>query len=294
MRKYSKSATAVAFLYVSMLAINVFAGIQKTTMATEDFNAKTMQVHKKVKGGPEVAINPLLAKDVSHKQKPIKRPAGGKEIKPSTSKKHMVGNALRANNTAIASNMKSQPVQKDQKNQFNNQTKFSQVSTYWKASTDGKKNGLVKQEMKLYSEPSQKGKVIATVKADQNFTVEQGDWVKVKTTEGKTGWSLVKDVEANINNAWNAEYQVIINGPSSNYSVTKISPEERLKKQQAMRERQMQKMKKLSKLWEEDFFAFNDEKDTESEIKDLKNQVLALNEKIKGMQNHAEANKSNT
>ena len=61
-----------------------------------------------------------------------------------------------------------------------------------------------------------------------------------------------------------------------------------------MRERQMQKMKKLSKLWEEDFFAFNDEKDTETEINNLKNQVLALNEKIKGMQKDGEISKSNT
>ncbi len=290
MQKYSKSAAAVAFLYISMLAVNVFAGVQKTTMATDEFNAKTLQVHKKLEGNAESSATSLLS-NVVKRPKPEER---RKKSNHSPKKKIMVASSLNAKNPAKASNIKSQAVSKSENKQFSNQANFSQVSTYWKSSTDGKKTGLSKQEMKLYSEPSQKGKVVATVKADQNFSVKQGDWVKVKTTEGKVGWSLVKEVEENINSAWNSEYQVIINGPSSNYSVTKISPEERLKKQQAMRERQMQKMKKLSKLWEEDFFAFNDEKDTETEIKDLKSQVLALNEKIKGMQKHGEASNSNT
>ena len=86
---------------------------------------------------------------------------------------------------------------------------------------------------------------------------------------------------------------MIINGPSSNYSVTKISPSELARKQQAMREKQIKKMKKLSKLWEEEFFAFNDEKDTEDEIKDLKTQVLALNEKIKGIEKQESGKKTN-
>ncbi|MEC8881889.1 MAG: SH3 domain-containing protein [Pseudomonadota bacterium] len=294
MQKYSKSAAAVAFLYISMLAVNVFAGIQKTTMATDEFNAKTLQVHKKLESNAESSATAMLGRVVK-RPKPIKiTEERRKKSNHPTNKKVMVASTLNAKNPAKASNIKAQAVSKSENKQFSNQTNFSQVSTYWKSSTDGKKTGLTKQEMKLYAEPNQKGRVVATVKADQNFSVEQGDWVKVKTTEGKVGWSLVKDVEENINSAWNAEYQVIINGPSSNYSVTKISPEERLKKQQAMRERQMQKMKKLSKLWEEDFFAFNDEKDTETEINNLKNQVLALNEKIKGMQKDGEISKSNT
>ena len=65
------------------------------------------------------------------------------------------------------------------------------------------------------------------------------------------------------------------------------------RKQQAMREKQIKKMKKLSKLWEEEFFAFNDEKDTEDEIKDLKTQVLALNEKIKGIEKQESGKKTN-
>ena len=138
--------------------------------------------------------------------------------------------------------------------------------------------------MKVFSEPDKKGRVLTTISTEQNFTVEQGDWVRVKTPEGVTGWAMVKDVEQNINNAWNEEYQVVINGQSSNYSVTKISAAERVKRQEAMRTKQMERMKRLSRLWEEDFFAFNDAGDEVNEVKDLKNQVLALSEKIKNLE----------
>ena len=52
-----------------------------------------------------------------------------------------------------------------------------------------------------------------------------------------------------------------------------------------MRTKQMERMKKLSRLWEEDFFAFNDTTGDEiNEVKDLKDQVLALSEKIKTLE----------
>lgn len=165
----------------------------------------------------------------------------------------------------------------------NSHSSFSQVSTYWKSDGDSKAQ-LSKREMSVFEKPSTSSKLVTKVLADQNFSVEQGDWVKIKTDAGKEGWALVKDVEQNINDAWNGQYQVIINGPASKYSVTKISPEERLKRQSAMHKRQRERMKKLSQLWEDEFFVFNDQKDTEAELKDLKGQVLSLSEKIKGIE----------
>ena len=104
-----------------------------------------------------------------------------------------------------------------------------------------------------------------------------------------------RDVEKNINEAWNAEFQVIINGPTSKYSVTKVSPEERIKRQQKMREAQIARMQKLSKLWESDFFSFNDEgtSDIQSDqIQQLQQQVVALNDKLQSLQNQNNSKKT--
>lgn len=169
--------------------------------------------------------------------------------------------------------------------QIHTSSNFSQVSTYWRSSGQQDKKVQSNYKMRIYSEPDKKGKVVANVGIAENFTVEQGDWVRVKTSTGQVGWALVRDVETNINEAWNGEYQVIINGPSSNYSVSKVSPEERVKRQQAMRRRQMERMQKLSRLWEQDFFDFDasDEVNPSNEIQELKKQVLALNSQLKSV-----------
>ena len=163
------------------------------------------------------------------------------------------------------------------------QTSFSHISSFWQSSND-KKTASNHEKMKVYREPSTKAKVLTQVSPAQNFSVEQGDWVKIKTSEGVVGWSLVKDVEQNITNAWADEYQVIMNGQSSNYTVTKISAEERKKRQKAMIERQNQRLKQLSALWEQDFFHYDDVQGRQDEIKTLKDQVMALNEQIKDLQ----------
>jgi hypothetical protein len=53
-----------------------------------------------------------------------------------------------------------------------------------------------------------------------------------------------------------------------------------------MRERQMARMQKLSRLWEQDFFDFdaNDEATRNDEIQSLKKQVVALNSQLKHLQ----------
>ena len=93
-------------------------------------------------------------------------------------------------------------------------------------------------------------------------------------------------ITIHINEAWNAEYQVIINGPSSKYSVSKVSPEERLKRQNKLRQAQIERMQRLSKLWEQEFFSFDEGRaeDKVNEIQQLKDQVYALNKQLKSIQ----------
>ena len=149
--------------------------------------------------------------------------------------------------------------------------------------------------MTVPAPPQSQSNVLTSIGVTENFSVEQGDWVRIKTKDGQVGWALISDVEKNINEAWNAEFQVIINGPTSKYSVTKVSPEERIKRQQKMREAQIARMQKLSKLWESDFFSFNDEgtSDIQSDqIQQLQQQVVALNDKLQSLQNQNNSKKT--
>jgi translation initiation factor 1 (eIF-1/SUI1) len=226
---------------------------------------------------PEEAVAPTQQKGTSNTAT-FSAP-GSSEIKPKSTNK-TVQKVQDANAESVTT-----PQQKAAQT-LQTASNFSQVSTYWKSSGAHEKKAQSNYKMRIYSEPDKKGKVVTSVAVSDNFTVEQGDWVRVKTAGGQVGWALVRDVEKNINEAWNDEYQVIINGPSSNYSVSKVSPEERLKRQQAMRERQMARMQKLSRLWEQDFFDFdaNDEATRNDEIQSLKKQVVALNSQLKHLQ----------
>ena len=182
--------------------------------------------------------------------------------------------------TTIIEPVTTTAIQKDSKSSGPT-TDIARVASYYK-STPGKTPTPSKEKMRIYSSPDQKAKVVTEIGVTDNFTVHQGDWVRVKDSAGKEGWALISDVESNINEAWNAEFQVIINGPSSNYSVSKISPEERKQRQQKLRQAQVDRMQKLAKLWESEFFSFNDDigDNQADQINDLKKQVVALNEQI--------------
>jgi hypothetical protein len=171
----------------------------------------------------------------------------------------------------------------------------ARVASYYKSSITGEKPTISDVQMKVHAQPNAQSKVLTSIGVTENFSVEQGDWVRIKTKDGQIGWALISDVEKNINEAWNAEFQVIINGPTSKYSVTKVSPEERIKRQQKMREAQIARMQKLSKLWESDFFSFNDEgvSDKQSDqIQQLQQQVVALSDKLQSLQNQDNSKKT--
>lgn len=174
---------------------------------------------------------------------------------------------------------------KKQANSAGPTTDVTRVASYYKSTAGVKLPQASNEKMKIYSSPDKRAKIVSAIGVTENFTVQQGDWVRVKDAAGKEGWALISDVENNINEAWNAEFQVIINGPSSNYSVSKISPEERKQRQQKLRKAQAERMQKLAKLWESEFFSFNDDIDDNQsdQINDLRKQVLALNEQLKSM-----------
>ena len=275
----SKPSADTSSVNSSVSTTNTKAGTTNTKAGTTDSNASTSSAstksastltHKKTQGSSTESATKQDTEQVSSSS------AGNKAAKATTN--HNTAQKANAASTTSTQQRTSQTLQT-----ANN---FSQVSTYWKSSGSHEKKAQSNYKMRIYSEPDKKGKVVANVAVADNFTVEQGDWVRVKTASGQVGWALVRDVEKNINEAWNDEYQVIITGPSSNYSVNKVSPEERMKRQQAMRERQMARMQKLSRLWEQDFFDFDasDETTRNDEIQSLKKQVVALNTQLKHLQ----------
>lgn len=280
MQRFSKASVVVITAFVTTLVVNIIsadissAGGAQGSLARSQSSAFKRQasmetaMQQGIKGVSEkIKQTAAITSRMQQSMNSVSTPKNKRATESQAPKK------LADNNQGTTSAQPSLPTT----------SSFSQVSTYWK-SNSGKKVANASEKMKVYSEPDRKGRVLTSISTDQNFTVEQGDWVRVKTPEGVTGWAMVKDVEQNINNAWNEEYQVVINGQSSNYSVTKISAAERIKRQEAMRTKQMERMKRLSRLWEEDFFAFNDAGDDVNEVKDLKNQVLALSEKIKTLE----------
>lgn len=280
MQRFSKASVAVVTVFVTALVVNIIsadissAGGAQGSLARSQQNSffkRQASIGASLQKGAEDKV-----KQTATMSKKMQKSSSG--VKKSTATPTPTSASPTAGATTPTGTTTQQAT-------LPATSTFSQVSTYWKSNSGkGNQGATAGEKMKVFSEPDKKGRVLTTISTEQNFTVEQGDWVRVKTPEGVTGWAMVKDVEQNINNAWNEEYQVVINGQSSNYSVTKISAAERVKRQEAMRTKQMERMKRLSRLWEEDFFAFNDAGDEVNEVKDLKNQVLALSEKIKTLE----------
>ena len=137
-------------------------------------------------------------------------------------------------------------------------------------------------ELSVYSTASTEAPVVSKISIKQGFTIKQGDWVRVETVDGVKGWAKISDVEQNINNAWNAAYQVILSGQSSNYTVDKISAEEQQQRYEALQKKYSMRAQRLSRLWDEAFTTHSQEESTE--IYELKKQVATLNKKVKLLQ----------
>ena len=293
MQKFSKASLGMVLAFSAMIAANVMTadvvndysnGVANQALAFKRRASLTQELRDQFQ-----QINHAVAQIAHEGPSAYLMSGGGSAAVAKPAAKETTAPVSSATKTASSTTTpvaeQSPKLAQDKSaNQHTSGHRYSQISSFWQSSSAGKKSAANQDKMKVYSEPSQKSKVLASVSSSQNFSVEQGDWVKIKTSEGVQGWALVKDVEQNITNAWHDEYQVVMNGQSSNYSVTKISAEERKKRQQAMIERQNQRLKRLSALWEQDFFNFDDVDGRHDEIQGLKDQVMALNAQIKELQ----------
>ena len=155
--------------------------------------------------------------------------------------------------------------------------------------------------LKIYQTPKKNAEIVANLTVEKGFEVEQGDWVKITSEDGKVhGWALAEEVKDNINHSYMREYKVIINGPSEHYKVTKISPqemkkaqEERLKKRTALLAKQEKEIAEHRKNWQKfhqnhfasnawinQFFAEDDQGLSDEEVKSLQSQLAKLQKEV--------------
>ena len=326
MSQYSKGSFYLATAYITFMACQIVnANASDVPSATNVNNIVAMTNQNNQGAGQSIAVkiasklknqfdrkatntaNPVAKKTASIKagakvtaqsnKKPTMQYAAKRELPQKTKSIHTSksvadSTAAKVANQAVEATKPTLQASSQKKvERISQNSDITRVASYYKSSIGDKPAQVSDQKLKIYQSPDQKSKIVTSISVTDNFSVKQGDWVRVKNATGQEGWALISDVEKNINEAWNAEFQVIINGPSSNYSVSKVSPEERKQRQQKLRQAQVERMQKLAKLWESEFFSFNDELADKQgdQIKDLQNQVVALNKQLKSLQNKEDA-----
>ncbi len=155
------------------------------------------------------------------------------------------------------------------------------AQSFWQSSTVTNKDTLKATPLSIKSKPEDKANEITQINLDQGFSVSQGDWVKIKTTDGKQGWALTSEVSKHLQQSYDAAYQVELRGTDQHYTVNKISPqvakERRIKAQKAAEQRM--------KRWQRSFFMnpfFDD--DSQDEVDALQSQVKKLEAEVKALQ----------
>ena len=155
------------------------------------------------------------------------------------------------------------------------------TQSFWQSSTIANKDTPKATPLSIKSKPEDKAEEISQIDLSQGFSVSQGDWVKIKTTDGKQGWALASEVNKHLQQSYEAAYQVELKGTDQHYTVTKISPEvakgRRIKAQKAAEQRM--------KRWQRSFFIspfFDD--GTEDEVDALQDQVKKLEAKVNALQ----------
>lgn len=132
--------------------------------------------------------------------------------------------------------------------------------------------------------PNSKENVVKTLAIQDSFEVSSGDWVKITTSDGKTGWALEKDVEKHLQNAYKASYQVEVSGSNKHYKVHTRSPED---VQKRLKESQQRAQKRLARMQDrffhpfvlptmslyDDFFADDRVEQLEQKIQQLENKL---------------------
>lgn len=184
---------------------------------------------------------------------------------------------------------------------------WSQKSYQKTNNSDKTKENNTAKPLKIYKEPNQNATILHNLSPEKGFEVQQGDWVKVTTEDGKiSGWALSSEVQDNIHTSYEQEYKIVINGPSEHYKVSKISPkvlhaeQEELKKQYAeakeIRKRNWEKLHHnlhLGDQWLQHFFAEDNIGLSEEEVHNLQVQVNQLQKEVQQLKSEKSKNLSN-
>lgn len=154
-------------------------------------------------------------------------------------------------------------------------TTASTITSFW---SSGSQTHATEKETPLVvrAEPHAQAKTLYTLDSKQSFEVMQGDWVKIKTAEGKEGWSLVKDIEKNIQSAYAASMGVEIHGNDKHYQVKKISAETIRKQQEAQAKRMQRYWRQWQRPWSSPFWGMDDD----DAVEKLEQKVQALESQL--------------
>ena len=144
--------------------------------------------------------------------------------------------------------------------------------------------------LNLRQEPNAKSKTTLEIGFDQDFTVEQSDWVQIKLANGKQGWALRKDVQAHLDKAYQASYQVELSGTQADYKVRFVNPEEVKKRIKLQEERAQKRWRAFSQSMRTPFLfgdiafhsPFSDDLAVEDKkIEELEAKILELEKALK-------------
>ena len=140
----------------------------------------------------------------------------------------------------------------------------------------------------IYQKPSKDAAVAEVIGEEKNFEVTQGDWVKVTSENGATGWALASEVQEHIDNAYQNAYQITVQGTSEHYKVKKMSNEQWQKKAEEEEKRWKERMKTLKKwrntVFNNPWFNMMGDVEDEEQVSELKASVKKLEQEIQKLQ----------
>ena len=141
--------------------------------------------------------------------------------------------------------------------------------------------------LKIHQKPSQDATVTQVINAEDNFEVSQGDWVKVTSANGTTGWALASEVQEHIDNAYQNAYQITVQGTSDHYKVKKMNAEQWQKKAEEEEKRWQESMRTLkkwrNKVFNNPWFGMMDYSE-EEQVSELKASIKKLEQDIQKLQ----------
>ncbi len=140
----------------------------------------------------------------------------------------------------------------------------------------------------IYQKPSKDATVVDVIGAEKSFDVTQGDWVKITSESGTTGWALANEVQEHIDNAYQNAYQITVQGSSEHYKVKKISNEQLQKETEEAEKRWKESMITLKKwrntVFNNPWFNMMGYVEDEEQVSELKASIKKLEQDVQKLQ----------